>query len=277
MSASRTPAFSRLNRTHRVSIAALGVVGAASLAFSVAPGHGSTAVAAPASHTVAAAPAALATPATGSVQTAALHASIANQQLTADGAAKAQATAFAKATTKAKSAEAAKAHATAEAKAKAAAKAAAKAKAAKAHAAAKKAAAKHHTAVKHHTVVKHHTAKHVSRSVPRRPLYANNLNGWIHQSLSIMKQHHIPGSYNGIYRNVMRESSGNPQAINLWDINAQNGIPSKGLLQVIPPTFKTYHVAGTSKNIYNPVANIVAACNYAADKYGSMDNVNSAY
>ncbi|MER5786372.1 lytic transglycosylase, partial [Streptomyces mobaraensis] len=24
-------------------------------------------------------------------------------------------------------------------------------------------------------------------------------------------------------------------------------------------------------------ANIVASCNYAADKYGSMDNVNSAY
>ncbi|MGW2532820.1 transglycosylase SLT domain-containing protein, partial [Streptomyces sp. NPDC001595] len=26
-----------------------------------------------------------------------------------------------------------------------------------------------------------------------------------------------------------------------------------------------------------PVANITAACNYAADRYGSMDNVNSAY
>ncbi|MDI5966473.1 transglycosylase SLT domain-containing protein, partial [Streptantibioticus silvisoli] len=76
---------------------------------------------------------------------------------------------------------------------------------------------------------------------------------------------------------ALRESSGNPHAINNWDINAQKGIPSKGLLQVIPPTFATYHVAGTSKNIYNPVANIVAACNYAAHRYGSMDNVNSAY
>ncbi|MER7410808.1 phage tail tape measure protein, partial [Streptomyces sp. NPDC006990] len=27
----------------------------------------------------------------------------------------------------------------------------------------------------------------------------------------------------------------------------------------------------------DPVANIVAACNYAADRYGSMDNVDSAY
>lgn len=107
--------------------------------------------------------------------------------------------------------------------------------------------------------------------------YANNLDGWIRESLDVMHDHNIPGSYNGIYRNIMRESSGNPNAINLWDINAQNGIPSKGLLQVIDPTFQAYHVPGTSWNIYDPVANITAACNYAADKYGSMDNVNSAY
>ncbi|MEU6736512.1 lytic transglycosylase, partial [Streptomyces physcomitrii] len=30
-------------------------------------------------------------------------------------------------------------------------------------------------------------------------------------------------------------------------------------------------------DIYDPVANITAAANYAADKYGSMDNVDSAY
>jgi hypothetical protein len=107
--------------------------------------------------------------------------------------------------------------------------------------------------------------------------YTNNLDGWIREALDIMKKHGIPGSYSGIHRNIMRESSGNPNAINNWDINAQNGIPSKGLLQVIPPTFQAYHVPGTSWNIYDPVANITAACNYAADRYGSMDNVNSAY
>ncbi|OIK24910.1 transglycosylase SLT domain-containing protein [Streptomyces malaysiense] len=107
--------------------------------------------------------------------------------------------------------------------------------------------------------------------------YPNNLDGWIRESLAIMAQKHIPGSYNGIYRNVMRESSGNPNAINLWDSNAAKGIPSKGLLQVIDPTFNTYHVAGTSFNIYDPVANITAACNYAAHRYGSIDNVNGPY
>ncbi|MFD8970080.1 transglycosylase SLT domain-containing protein [Streptomyces sp. NPDC059568] len=107
--------------------------------------------------------------------------------------------------------------------------------------------------------------------------YPDNLDGWIREALSIMKKNGIPGSYEGLHRNIIRESSGNPKAINLWDINAKNGIPSKGLLQVIPPTFAAYHVKGTPNDIWDPVANIVAAANYAADKYGSMDNVNSAY
>ena len=107
--------------------------------------------------------------------------------------------------------------------------------------------------------------------------YANNLDGWIRASLQVMAQHGIPGTYNGIYRNVIRESSGNPYAINLWDSNALAGTPSKGLLQVIDPTFAAYHVSGTSWDPYDPVANITAACNYAAARYGSIDNVYGAY
>ncbi|MFI2204040.1 transglycosylase SLT domain-containing protein [Streptomyces sp. NPDC020192] len=107
--------------------------------------------------------------------------------------------------------------------------------------------------------------------------YPNNLDGWIRESLAIMAKKGIPGSYNSIYRNIIRESSGNPWAINNWDSNAAAGIPSKGLLQVIAPTFNAYHVAGTAFNIYDPVANITAACNYAAARYGSIDNVYSAY
>jgi LysM repeat protein len=107
--------------------------------------------------------------------------------------------------------------------------------------------------------------------------YANNLDGWIRESLDIMMQKGIPGSYNGIYRNIMRESSGNPLAINNWDSNAAAGTPSKGLLQVIDPTFAAYHVSGTVYDPYDPVANITAACNYAAARYGSIDNVFGAY
>ncbi|WP_369393289.1 transglycosylase SLT domain-containing protein [Streptomyces sp. CG1] len=107
--------------------------------------------------------------------------------------------------------------------------------------------------------------------------YTNDLDGWIKHSLAIMAQNGIPGSYNGIYRNVMRESSGNPNAINLWDSNAAAGHPSIGLLQVIQSTFTAYHVPGTSSSIYDPVSNITAACNYAYHRYGSIDNVNGAY
>ena len=107
--------------------------------------------------------------------------------------------------------------------------------------------------------------------------YPDNLDGWIRNALDIMGQNGIPGSYDGIHRNIMRESSGNPQAINNWDSNAAAGTPSKGLLQVIDPTFAAYHVPGTVYDPFNPIANITAACNYAAARYGSIDNVNGPY
>lgn len=118
-----------------------------------------------------------------------------------------------------------------------------------------------------------------AQAVPaaERTAYTNDLDGWIRESLAVMAEHGIPGSYEGIHRNIMRESSGNPMAINNWDSNAAAGIPSKGLLQVIDPTFQAYHVPGTSLDSYDPVANITAACNYAADRYGSIDNVFGAY
>ena len=144
-------------------------------------------------------------------------------------------------------------------------------------AAEKKAAVKKAAAQREAKETASRSAKRVEVKQVSAKSYPNNLDGWIREARSIMAKHDIPGTYSGIHRNIIRESSGNPKAINDWDINAINGIPSKGLLQVIPPTFKAYHVPGTSWDIYDPVANITAACNYAADKYGSMDNVNSAY
>ena len=107
--------------------------------------------------------------------------------------------------------------------------------------------------------------------------YADNLDGWIREARDIMKDNDIPGSYDGIKRNIVRESAGDPDAVNDWDVNAQKGTPSRGLLQVIQPTFDRFHVKGTPDKLTDPVANIVAACNYAADRYGSMDKVDSAY
>ena len=67
---------------------------------------------------------------------------------------------------------------------------------------------------------------------------------------------------------MQTESGGNPNAINLTDINAQMGDPSRGLMQTIMSTFEAYHWPGTSNNIYDPLANIAAALNYARHVYG---------
>lgn len=68
------------------------------------------------------------------------------------------------------------------------------------------------------------------------------------------------------------ESGGNPNAINNWDINAQNGTPSKGLMQVIDPTFRTYAYPGYDTDIYDPLSNILASIQYTLATYGSLAN-----
>ncbi|MCX4879832.1 transglycosylase SLT domain-containing protein [Streptomyces sp. NBC_00847] len=239
-----------LNRHHKIAIAGVATLGAAAIAFSAVPSNAET--------TTNEATVSTAKVAYGSGQVKDVKASVTDQL--AGASLKAQAI-EAKATAKKKTAAAAAA------KKKAAAEAAAK----------KKAAAKKAAAARKAKEAASRSAKRTALKKASPRYYANNLDGWIKHSLDIMKNKGIPGSYNGLHRNIMRESSGNPNAINGWDINAINGIPSKGLLQVIPPTFSAYHVSGTSWNIYNPVANITAAANYAADKYGSIDNVNSAY
>jgi SLT domain-containing protein len=72
-----------------------------------------------------------------------------------------------------------------------------------------------------------------------------------------------------------RESSDRPNAINAWDKNAHgknvaDGHPlncSRGIAQCIPSTFAAYHVDGTSKSIYDPVANIAASMRYVLQRY----------
>ncbi|MER6227364.1 transglycosylase SLT domain-containing protein [Streptomyces sp. 900105755] len=253
-----------LTKHHKIALAGVATLGAAALAFSAVPSSAET--------TASGAPAAAAKAAYGTAQvkdvTGKVTDRLALQSVKVEAiAAKTKASAH-----QLHVAHAKKVHAAHVAHVK-------KAHAKKLHAA----HAKHAAAVKQ-AAAKRAAQQAASRSAQRPQIqqvaaktYANNLDGWIRQSLDIMHSKGIPGSYNGLYRNIMRESSGNPNAINNWDINAINGIPSKGLLQVIPPTFATYHVAGTSWNIYDPVANITAACNYAAHRYGSMDNVNSAY
>lgn len=69
---------------------------------------------------------------------------------------------------------------------------------------------------------------------------------------------------------MQHESSGNPNDVNTWDINAKNGTPSKGLMQVIDPTFKAYAMKGYDKDIFDPLSNIIAAIRYTVSRYGSL-------
>lgn len=72
-----------------------------------------------------------------------------------------------------------------------------------------------------------------------------------------------------VLRRMNQESGGDPNAINLWDSNAAAGIPSKGLMQTIDPTFQAYKDPGFD-NIWDPEANIRASMNYALARYGSI-------
>ena len=76
---------------------------------------------------------------------------------------------------------------------------------------------------------------------------------------------------NRLLMQMRSESGGNPNAINNWDINAKMGIPSKGLMQVIDPTFRAYAMKGFDKNIYDPMSNILAAIRYTLALYGSLE------
>ena len=77
---------------------------------------------------------------------------------------------------------------------------------------------------------------------------------------------------NALLNQMRTESNGNPNAINLWDPNAMKGTPSKGLMQVIDPTFKAYAMPGFNTNIYDPLSNILASIKYALATYGSLTN-----
>jgi TP901 family phage tail tape measure protein len=99
---------------------------------------------------------------------------------------------------------------------------------------------------------------------------------WRGAGLQALAAAGAPSSWIGsLLRRMNQESGGNPRAVNLWDINAQRGYPSVGLMQVIRPTFQAY--AGRYRNrgpfMYgtsiDPLANIYSSIKYANARYGS--------
>lgn len=86
-----------------------------------------------------------------------------------------------------------------------------------------------------------------------------------------MTNQFTPANLNALMNQMSTESGGNPRAQNNWDINARRGTPSKGLMQVIDPTFQAFKMPGFN-NIWNPMDNILASIRYATSRYGSLTN-----
>lgn len=89
------------------------------------------------------------------------------------------------------------------------------------------------------------------------------------KALRLTNQYSV-SNLNALLMQMQHESGGNPNAINLWDSNAKKGIPSKGLMQVIDPTFRSYAMSPYDSNIYDPLSNMVAAIRYTVSRYGSL-------
>src|ERR1700734_3525889 len=105
------------------------------------------------------------------------------------------------------------------------------------------------------------------------------VSSWVSQACGIMG---VPSAnwIRGYEVLCARESSGNANAINTYDCNAHGAIQSdghplncsRGAAQCIPGTFASNHVAGTSADIYDPVANIAASMRYVRNRYGVSSN-----
>lgn len=71
-------------------------------------------------------------------------------------------------------------------------------------------------------------------------------------------------------KQIQTESGGQVNPSDLHDSNWAAGHPSKGLMQVIPSTFKAFAEPGYDKNILDPLSNMLAAINYTIARYGSL-------
>jgi hypothetical protein len=74
----------------------------------------------------------------------------------------------------------------------------------------------------------------------------------------------------GLVRLVDLESSGNPRARNPESVNGEH---ASGLLQTLPSTFRSYRDRDLPNDIFNPVANAVAAIRYISDTYGHVNKI----
>lgn len=73
--------------------------------------------------------------------------------------------------------------------------------------------------------------------------------------------------HDAMMRLAKRESNYQPNAVNTWDSNAMAGTPSKGLFQMIQPTFMSNAKSGYT-NFNNPLHQGISALQYIVRTYG---------
>lgn len=123
-----------------------------------------------------------------------------------------------------------------------------------------------------------------------------NVSRWAPTVVKALTDNGLSTNYTpGVLAQIQQESGGNPNAVNTWDINWQNGYASFGLLQTIAPTYQSFappgqrgtvtwiNVNGRSQRyvpeMVMPYNNIYAGINYAKTRYGlsRLNAWNSGY
>lgn len=111
-------------------------------------------------------------------------------------------------------------------------------------------------------------------SAPSQHVYdpSGGVEQWSDTISEVLATLGMPASWLGLTKAQMRtESGGNPKAINLTDSNAAAGHPSKGLMQVINPTFDMeypkFAAKGFPNDVWDPRSNIAAGLEWVVQAY----------
>jgi hypothetical protein len=91
--------------------------------------------------------------------------------------------------------------------------------------------------------------------------------------LAMLDEAPTPQLVGAVLAVISCESGGHVGSVNRWDSNALAGTPSKGLVQVIQPTFDAHRSPALEGDIFDPAANIFAGMDYAIGRYGSILNI----
>lgn len=114
----------------------------------------------------------------------------------------------------------------------------------------------------------------VAPVAPVVPVGAGTLDDWITQGIAmggVLTDD--AGTHQALYDRAMQESTGDPMAVNDWDSNAIAGTPSKGLMQVIQPTWDAYTdetIGYHAENWMDPVKSVAVATRYMNGEYGGV-------